>query len=63
MKTERERELWLLKITSEHASQNNEPTGTEQSRGLASLPANVCKFRWGAIAIAGMTTASLVLAA
>ena len=48
MKSDRERELWLLKMIDEQSNGRTQPA----------MPANLVK--WGAIAVAGMTTASLV---
>ena len=60
MKSDKERELWLLKITSEHIGKRDKNATQVQPEGSAPLFAHGNKFRWGAIAVAGMTTASMV---
>ena len=51
MRSDRERELWLLKVTDEYVGKGEGPK-------RPAAPGNMVK--WGAIAVAGMTTVSLV---
>lgn len=58
MKSDKERELWLLKVTDELAADEREPAKLREANQRAD-PARIVK--WGAVAVAGMTAASLVV--
>lgn len=57
MKTDKDRELWLLKLTDEQAADAKK---FAFSSGLKLRTDRGTIVRWGAIAVTGMTAASLV---
>ena len=57
MKTDKERELWLLKLTDEQAGGEKKSAASK----VLNLPGDHVKIvKWGAVAVTGMTAASLV---
>ena len=59
MKCDNERELWLLKLTDEKAANAEQSSSAIECDELKELDARRKVIRWGFVAVAGLTAASL----
>ena len=59
MKSDRERELWLLKVTTEYVDKCDGILTKAEHEEPARPLAHGNKLKWGTIAVASITTASL----